>query len=114
VTPEVFATWSVARSGQVTAGTASVIGDHTVTMTVAFVPLALVTVPVQNFRLFRVNLLFVILLPVAYAASLHWGLAGKRVQAVGGGFRRQFLSRIHCHRCRLDPEPRLIGLDLNG
>lgn len=63
VTPEVFATWSVARSGQVTAGTASVIGDHTVTMTVAFVPLVLVTVPVQSFRLFWVNLLFVILLP---------------------------------------------------
>ena len=31
--PEIFATWSVARSGQVSSATTSVIGDHAVTMT---------------------------------------------------------------------------------
>lgn len=72
-TPEIFATWSVVRSGQVTAGTTSVLGDHAVTMTVAFVPLALVTVPVQNFRLYVVNVIFVILMPVAYAVLIHVG-----------------------------------------
>lgn len=71
--PELFATWSVVRSGQVTAGTASVLGDHAVTLTVAFVPLAFVGVPVENFRLFWVNLLFVAAMPAAYAALLHWG-----------------------------------------
>lgn len=71
--PELFATWSVVRSGQVTAGTASVLGDHAVTMTVAFVPLAFVGVPVENFRLFWVNLLFVAAMPAAYAALLHRG-----------------------------------------
>lgn len=71
--PELFATWSIVRSGQVTAGTASVLGDHAVTMTVAFVPLALVTVPVENFRLYWVNLLFVAVMPAAYAGLLHWG-----------------------------------------
>jgi cation:H+ antiporter len=71
--PEVFAVWSVTRSGQVTAATTSVIGDHAVTMTVAFVPLALVGMPVDDLQLFGVNLAFVFLVPVAYAASIHWG-----------------------------------------
>ena len=71
--PEVFATWSVVRSGQVTAGTTSVIGDNAVTMTVAFFPLGLVTVPVNDFQLFWVNLTFVALMPATYAALIHWG-----------------------------------------
>ena len=74
-TPEIFATWSVVRSGQVTAGTTSVLGDHAVTMTVAFVPLALTTVPVENFRLYWVNLVFVAAMPAAYAVLLHFGTA---------------------------------------
>ena len=71
--PELFATWSTVWSGQVTAGTTSVLGDHAVTMTVAFVPLALVGVPIENFRLYWVNLAFVVAMPTAYAALLHWG-----------------------------------------
>ncbi|MDT3436895.1 MULTISPECIES: sodium:calcium antiporter [Halobacteriales] len=73
--PEMFATWSVVRSGQVTAGTTSVIGDNAVTMTVAFVPLALVTVPIEDFQLYWVNLLFVALMPAVYAGLTHWGAA---------------------------------------
>lgn len=42
-------------------------------MTVAFVPLALVTVPVQNVQLYVVNVIFVILMPVAYAVLIHIG-----------------------------------------
>lgn len=72
-TPEIFATWSVVRSGQVTAGTTSVLGDHAVTMTVAFIPLALTTVPVENFHLYWVNLAFVAMTPAAYTALLHFG-----------------------------------------
>ena len=72
-TPEIFATWNVVRSGQVTAGTTSVLGDHAVTMTVAFVPLALVTVPVQNFQPYVVNVIFVTLMPTAYAVLIHVG-----------------------------------------
>ena len=72
-TPEIFATWNVVRSGQVTAGTTSVLGDHAVTMTIAFVPLALTTVRVENFRLFLVNLVFVAAMPAAYAVLLHFG-----------------------------------------
>lgn len=71
--PELFATWSIVRSGQVTAGTTSVLGDHAVTMTVAFIPLALVTVPVENVRLYAVNMVFVAVMPTAYAALVHWG-----------------------------------------
>lgn len=71
--PELFATWSVVRSGQVTAGTTSVLGDHAVTMTVAFVPLALTVIPIENFRLYVVNLVFVAAMPTAYAVLLHWG-----------------------------------------
>ncbi len=71
--PEIFATWSVTKSGQVTSAATSVLGDHAVTMTIAFFPLALVTVPVKDFQLYWVNLAFVALMPALYAALLHWG-----------------------------------------
>lgn len=48
IAPEVFATWSVARSGQMTAATTSVIADNTATMTLAFFPLALVGMPIEE------------------------------------------------------------------
>ncbi|MFH5804648.1 sodium:calcium antiporter [Alienimonas sp. DA493] len=83
--PELFATWKVVRSGQVTSGVTSVIGDHAVTLTVALLPLALVTVPVENFRLLWVNLTFVALMPALYAALIYVGRGGDRD---GYGFRR--------------------------
>lgn len=73
ILPEVFATWKVAHSGQITAATTSVIADNTATMTLALFPLALVSVPIQNISLFTVNLAFVALLAIAYAAFLQWG-----------------------------------------
>lgn len=86
--PELFATWSVTRSGQVTSATTSVIGDHAVTLTLAFVPLAVIGLPVENVLLFAVNIGFVAAVGGAFAALVHWG---------GGehGFRRpQILSLI--------------------
>ncbi|WP_119681989.1 sodium:calcium antiporter [Indioceanicola profundi] len=71
--PEVFATWSVAKSGQITSAVTSVIGDHAVTMTVAFLPLALVTLPIQDLQLYKVNLVFVALVPLLYAVFIHFG-----------------------------------------
>lgn len=71
--PELFATWSVTRSEQVTAATTSVFSDHAVTLTVAFFPLALATLPIQDLQLYSVNLAFVALIPAIYAALLHWG-----------------------------------------
>ncbi|WP_066377782.1 MULTISPECIES: sodium:calcium antiporter [unclassified Anabaena] len=73
IAPEIFATWSVARSGQVTAATTNVIADNTVTMTLAFFPLALVNLPVENLLIFSVNLGFVALLGAVYAAFIYWG-----------------------------------------
>lgn len=73
IVPEVFATWSVAKSGQVTAATTSVIADNTATMTLAFFPLALVTLPVENMLLYTVNLGFVALMGATYAAFIYWG-----------------------------------------
>ncbi|MGB6295452.1 MAG: sodium:calcium exchanger [Rivularia sp. (in: cyanobacteria)] len=73
IVPEVFATWSVAGSGQLTAATTSVIADNTATMTLAFFPLALVTLPVENLLLYSVNLAFVGLLGIVYAVFLYWG-----------------------------------------
>lgn len=70
--PEIFATWSVARSGQVTTASTSVIGDHAVTMTLAFVPLTIIGTPIQDFRLFWVSLAFVALMPALYALFIHW------------------------------------------
>lgn len=71
--PEVFAVWSVTRSGQVTAAATSVMGDHAVTMTVAFVPLALVGVPIEDMQLFGTVLAFVAIMPAVFAALVHWG-----------------------------------------
>ncbi|MEM8807520.1 MAG: sodium:calcium exchanger [Cyanobacteria bacterium P01_G01_bin.38] len=73
IAPEVFATWSVARSGQVTAATASVIADNTATMSLALVPLALVSTTIQDMPMFLVNLGFVALFAGAYGALIHWG-----------------------------------------
>lgn len=73
IAPEVFATWSLARSGQMTAATTSVIADNTATMTLAFFPLALVGIPVEDSLLFSVNLGFVALLGAVYAAFIQWG-----------------------------------------
>ncbi len=73
IVPEVFATWNVAKSGQITAATTSVIADNTATMTLAFFPLALVSLPIQHLLLYSVNLMFVALLGVVYAAFIYWG-----------------------------------------
>ncbi len=73
IAPEIFATWSVARSGQMTAATTSVIADNTATMTLAFFPLALVGIPIKNSLLFSVNLGFVALLGGVYAALIKFG-----------------------------------------
>lgn len=73
ILPEIFATWKVAQSGQITVATTSVIADNTATMTLALFPLALVSLPIQNISLFTVNLAFVALLAVAYAAFIQWG-----------------------------------------
>ena len=73
IAPEVFATWSVARSGQMTAATTSVIADNTATMPLAFFPLAIVGLPIEDTLLFSVNLGFVALLAAVYAALIRWG-----------------------------------------
>ena len=73
IAPEIFATWSVARSGQITAATTSVIADNTATMTLALFPLALVSLPIKDLTLFIVNLAFVALLGAVYAGFIHWG-----------------------------------------
>ncbi|NES64235.1 MAG: sodium:calcium exchanger [Okeania sp. SIO2D1] len=73
IIPEVFATWSVAKSGQFTAATTSVIADNTATMTLAFFPLALVSLPVENIKLYSVNLFFVALLGVFYSLFIYFG-----------------------------------------
>ena len=76
--PEVFATWSVARAGQVTPAVTSVVGDHAVTLTLSFVPLALVGLPLGDLRLFAVNLAGVALVAALYAGFVWWGGAGFR------------------------------------
>ena len=73
IAPEVFATWSVAKSGQVTAATTSVIADNTATMTLALFPLALATLQIQDVQLFTVNLAFVAILGAVYAGFIRWG-----------------------------------------
>lgn len=73
IAPEVFATWSVARSGQVTAATTSVIADNTATMSLALVPLALAGTPIEDMPMFLTNLGFVALFGAVYAGFIYWG-----------------------------------------
>lgn len=84
--PEVFATWRLARKGQITAAVTDVIGDMAATMTVAFIPLTIIAMPIGNLHLYWVSLTFVAVMPALYAALL-W-LGGREI-----GFRRwQILS----------------------
>ena len=71
--PEIFAAWSISRSGQVTSAVTGVIGDYAVTMTIAVLPLALVTVEIGNFRLYWINMIFLALLPALYGAFIYRG-----------------------------------------
>ena len=71
--PEIFASWKLSRSGQITPALTNIIGDHAVTMTVGFLPLALVGTPIDNFRLVWVSFVFVGLMPLLYAAFIRWG-----------------------------------------
>lgn len=68
--PELLAAWKISRAGQVTSAVSSVIGDNTVTMTIALFPLALVGVGLGDFLLFAVNLAMVTLLPALYAGFI--------------------------------------------
>lgn len=74
IAPEVFATWSIAKSGQATAATTSVIADNTVTMTLALFPLAMVATSIKDIQLFSVNLAFVITLAAFFAGFIRWGV----------------------------------------
>lgn len=65
--PQVFTTWSVVRSGQVTSGVTSVFADHTMTFTLAVLPLAVVGVPIRNYPLVLVVMVFVALMPALFA-----------------------------------------------
>lgn len=71
--PAWFATWAVARSGQAVSAATTTLADNTVAITVGFVPLALVGVPVKNTLLVTVTFVFVALMPVLYAALAHMG-----------------------------------------
>lgn len=71
--PAWFATWAVARSGQVISAATTTLADNTVAITVGFLPLALVGVPVEDPLLVLVTLAFVALMPIIYAAFAHLG-----------------------------------------
>lgn len=77
--PEMFSTWSVMRTEQRTAAVTTVLGDQVTTMTVAFLPLALIGLPLQNVRLFWVSLV-----ALAIIAGVFGALVGLRQPSVNG------------------------------
>ena len=77
--PAWFATWAVARSGEVVSAATTTLADNTVAITVGFVPLALVGVPITDPLLVTVTFVFVALMPALYAALVHL----RRDQAFG-------------------------------
>jgi cation:H+ antiporter len=64
--PEVFEAWSLVRTHQLKSAIMTAIGDHAVTLTLAFLPLSLISTPIDEFRLYWVNLVFVTLMPLLY------------------------------------------------
>lgn len=83
--PEAFSTWSVMRTEQRTAAVTTVLGDQVTTMTVAFLPLALVGLPLQDVRLFWVSLVALAIIAGAFGALIGLrrpGLNGWKVSTV--------------------------------
>lgn len=71
--PAWFTTWAVARSGQVISAATTTIADNTVAITVGFLPLALIDLPVEDPVFVTVTFGFVALMPVLYAVFAHSG-----------------------------------------
>ena len=73
IVPEALKTWKLVRAGQATAGATSVIPDNAVTMTLGFLPLALVGTAIEDFRLYCVNLAAAFLLAAVFAVVTYTG-----------------------------------------
>ena len=73
VIPEAFATWMVVRQGQQTTAGTGMIADNAVTLTLAFAPLGFVSTAIGDMALFRLNLGFVLAMPLAYIALSRMG-----------------------------------------
>jgi len=97
--PEIFATWYVARSGQITSGVTSVIGDHAVTMTLAFIPLTIVGMTINDFQLFWVTLSYLALMPPPFTPPSSAGAQG--LPALAGPCLASGLRALPCPACSL-------------
>jgi cation:H+ antiporter len=91
VAPEAIKTWVLIRIGQATAGTTSVIADNAVTMTLGFLPLALVSTAIQDFPLYAVNLTFVFIFGVLFTwvsarSARTGGVRGAHVGIIAGAY----------------------------
>ncbi|MEC9489476.1 MAG: hypothetical protein UMU04_00880 [Halanaerobiales bacterium] len=64
--PEIFQAWNISKEGEVTSGTTSVIADNVITLTIGFVPLALVSTVITDLTLYIINILFIALMPLFY------------------------------------------------
>lgn len=83
VAPEAIKTWILVKVGQATAGTTSVIADNAVTMTLGFLPLALISTPITDIVFYGGNLIAVGTFGVLFVVTTAW--ARRR----GGGSGRQ-------------------------
>ncbi len=70
--PEAFATWSLAKNGQITTATTSVIADNMATFTLALFPLAILTIPINDIYFYLINLTFIALLALFHVIFLGW------------------------------------------
>ena len=87
--PAAFTTWAVVRSVQVTSGVTNPFADNTVAMTLGALPLALVSLSIDDVPVSVAVLLFVALMPALYAWLLHrrvHGLHGQDVALLGTAF----------------------------
>jgi len=91
VAPEAIKTWILVKVGQATAGTTSVVADNVVTMTLGFLPLALVTTPIQDVAFYTGNLVAVGGFGLLFVLTTAWsrrrgGGTGRQVGLLAGAY----------------------------
>lgn len=76
--PESFSAWRLARNGRATMALSGVLADGTTSISLAFIPLCLTGSEVGDLPLYALNLGFVAIFVIAYAALSHRAFGGRR------------------------------------
>ncbi|TCZ61311.1 sodium:calcium antiporter [Roseicella aquatilis] len=80
--PESWSAWRFTRDGKPTVAIAAVMGDGIVSLTLALLPLVIISAAVGDVAIYGLNIGFLVVVLAAYVARNHW----RRGQEMGPGF----------------------------